>query len=77
MTCHENPGKPTTWPHQDPSLAVQSSLSDSVSYCAESSGAGSRSQILFCWWAAWFTDEGAHAIGVGGVLLSIRIVRGL
>lgn len=56
----------------------QSSLSDSVSYCAESSGAGSRSQTRFCWWgAAWLRADGAHEIGVGGVLLSIRMVRGL
>lgn len=61
-----------------PFCVVQSSLSDSVSYCAESRGAGSRSQIRVCWWGAgWFTAEGAHAIGVGGVLLSIRMVRGL
>lgn len=57
---------------------AQSSLSDSVSYCADSSGAGSRSQSRFCGCgAAWAADAGAHAMGVGGVLLSIRMVRGL
>lgn len=60
------------------SCAAQSSLSDSVSYCAERSGAGSRSQMRLCWCgAAWVMADGAQAIGVGGVLLSIRMVRGL
>lgn len=56
----------------------QSSLSDSVSYCADSSGAGSRSQILLGWCgAAGLAEVGVQATGVGGVLLSIRMVRGL
>lgn len=60
------------------SCVAQSSLSDSVSYCAERSGAGSRSQMRLCWCgAAWVMADGAQAIGVGGVLLSIRMVRGL
>lgn len=56
----------------------QSSLSDSVSYCADSSGAGSRSQILLGWCgAAGLAEVGVQATGAGGVLLSIRMVRGL
>ena len=56
----------------------QSSLSDSVSYCADSSGAGSRSHILLGWCgAAGLAEVGVQATGVGGVLLSIRMVRGL
>lgn len=63
---------------KSPLSLVQSSLSERVSYCAERRGAGSRSHILLGWWeAAWLTDGGAQAIEVGGVLLNMRIVKGL